>query len=519
MVKTPNSGDRISGFPDEILHQILSFVPMKTAARTCVLSRRWKHIWNSYPVFEFNESSFASAVLDGINLTDATPQCTALWTTLLNKFTDVVDRRLHKFCESKFGIQTFDLSITILEPKFASMVEEWIGLAAKNNVKEFHLKINNGNCTLHCFSLPQTIFSAKSLTVLDLFGCGFNPPIAKNAINFQHLHSLFLENVYLDDSTIQQLTSSGRNMEILHLINCKGFKRLEISGLVKLINLTVKTLYWSDLSWIDCSGCRSLERVYVDGRVSLNCVFEDRDFPYLKYLSFFNCIFVDGIKISSHRLESLMLDECERIEGKSVIFAPKLSSMFYICGAKPSFLRLKLNPPCQLELQLNLRSRDRLLTPWFVQLKEFLHMQNQTKILDLFLFTEKNKFDSEEASRSSLLQPYALESLVLHIHSGKLNFAAIMDGLLWSCHPQILSVAVNNRFELCFLEFLGQTLMDRNYCRDGKMKRWQHSLKDVTIMRCDEDEDGVGIPLGRYSLRDAITNLGGRKTVSFKLKW
>ena len=42
-------GDRISALPDAVLQHVLGFLPVREAVRTCVLARRWRHLWRSLP--------------------------------------------------------------------------------------------------------------------------------------------------------------------------------------------------------------------------------------------------------------------------------------------------------------------------------------------------------------------------------------------------------------------------------------------------------------------------------------
>lgn len=48
--------DRISGLPDDLIHQILSPLGLKfVVQRTSILSKRWKLIWTTLPSLKFNE--------------------------------------------------------------------------------------------------------------------------------------------------------------------------------------------------------------------------------------------------------------------------------------------------------------------------------------------------------------------------------------------------------------------------------------------------------------------------------
>ncbi|KAM0930797.1 hypothetical protein ACQ4PT_000716 [Festuca glaucescens] len=42
--------DRISALPDAVLQHVLTFLQAKEAAQSCVLARRWLHLWKSLPV-------------------------------------------------------------------------------------------------------------------------------------------------------------------------------------------------------------------------------------------------------------------------------------------------------------------------------------------------------------------------------------------------------------------------------------------------------------------------------------
>ncbi|KAJ0075416.1 hypothetical protein Patl1_34275 [Pistacia atlantica] len=75
---------------------------------------------------------------------------------------EFVDASLLRFCELKFCMQKFRLYISILDvEESAPYIEKWIGLAIEKEVKEFDLQFLK-----EPYTLPQTIFSARSVTTL-----------------------------------------------------------------------------------------------------------------------------------------------------------------------------------------------------------------------------------------------------------------------------------------------------------------------------------------------------------------
>ncbi|KAF5782324.1 putative F-box domain, leucine-rich repeat domain superfamily, F-box-like domain superfamily [Helianthus annuus] len=50
--------DRLSSLPDDLIHDILSFVSIKLAVKTSVLSSRWRYIWTSMPCLNFSSKGF-----------------------------------------------------------------------------------------------------------------------------------------------------------------------------------------------------------------------------------------------------------------------------------------------------------------------------------------------------------------------------------------------------------------------------------------------------------------------------
>ncbi|CAN1326146.1 hypothetical protein LINPERPRIM_LOCUS33725 [Linum perenne] len=57
--QTQEQEDRISALPDGLIHDIIDRLPSpKTAAKLIFLSKRWNHLWLTYPIVKFDEIEF-----------------------------------------------------------------------------------------------------------------------------------------------------------------------------------------------------------------------------------------------------------------------------------------------------------------------------------------------------------------------------------------------------------------------------------------------------------------------------
>ncbi|XP_051211923.1 MEIOTIC F-BOX protein MOF-like [Lolium perenne] len=63
-------GDRIGALPDDLLHHVLSFLPAHLAVRTCVLARRWLHLWKSAPALRVTGIKGCNNAVRFVNFVD-----------------------------------------------------------------------------------------------------------------------------------------------------------------------------------------------------------------------------------------------------------------------------------------------------------------------------------------------------------------------------------------------------------------------------------------------------------------
>ncbi|KAJ0669104.1 putative F-box domain, FBD domain, leucine-rich repeat domain superfamily [Helianthus annuus] len=152
-----NVDDRLSMMPEDILSRILSLMPTKFAARTSVLSKRWRYTWTSVTNLDFDYTRYLRSNEKIIKkFVDGNEE----------NFIKFVDRAL-KFCRTSH-VKLFRLHVSNYHHAIGSSVSNWINSAVRLNVRELDI------CVIQS-ELPLSVFTCNTLTSLrlELSSCDF----------------------------------------------------------------------------------------------------------------------------------------------------------------------------------------------------------------------------------------------------------------------------------------------------------------------------------------------------------
>ncbi|KAL5794416.1 hypothetical protein ACOSP7_003010 [Xanthoceras sorbifolium] len=202
--------DRLTNLPNPIIYHILSFMEIKYAVRTCVLSSKWRYHWRGIHSLhlEFTCSRFCK-----------------------EKFGRFVLHVLHHRRPSKLRKLTFYFRNSRKGPPYMKRIFEY---AISNEVEE--LRTND----LGAFSLSRECETLRTLEVHYLYmRTGF-----PSMFGFASLTTLQLSNVTLPSYIVVSLNnvfSNCLNLENLYLIKCSMGGNLTISA-PNLVNLVITKL-------------------------------------------------------------------------------------------------------------------------------------------------------------------------------------------------------------------------------------------------------------------------------------
>ncbi|MCL7023790.1 hypothetical protein MKW94_006516 [Papaver nudicaule] len=152
--------DRISALPESILHHILSFLDLKQAIKSSILSSKWRYVWTSLPFLCFDFGLFQTK-------NSMQPKA-----KLFAKFVD----RVFQLRDTSSSIERLNLNcFEFVSPDIQNLSNSlyaWILIGLKRKIKELYLDVP---FSPKDFKLPSNIFTCESLTKLQLRGSEKEP--------------------------------------------------------------------------------------------------------------------------------------------------------------------------------------------------------------------------------------------------------------------------------------------------------------------------------------------------------
>nr|XP_009802492.1 PREDICTED: putative F-box/LRR-repeat protein At4g15060 [Nicotiana sylvestris] len=287
--------DYFSQLPDDVLSSILAHLTVVDAARTSILSRRWKYRFASMPTLQFR-------CLDMFGIKPYNHTCCPYYQ---QKFLKGVNQLLQLYT----GRKVTHVKMTFcFGRQFSSEFDQWMHSISRLGVERLYLSFDCGiNYPIHNsnpirnsdklfkFSL-ELLSQASSLKHLLLYHCVVQSSIG---VRLKSLRTLTLLGVLLESDQLERIFSSCLNLNLLELCYCKLPYKLWISGTVTSVvffacgGLEEIDLWAANLHSFECnffskvrfyfSFVPMLENVMIDlkGATAMPYIFGDfaRDLP------------------------------------------------------------------------------------------------------------------------------------------------------------------------------------------------------------------------------------------------
>ncbi|XP_010507164.1 PREDICTED: putative F-box protein At3g44060 [Camelina sativa] len=187
---TPTSMDCLS---DDLLLQILSFLPTKQAVSTSVLSKRWRALFAFTHNFGFDTYIFCHPRNNKRYKYETSED-------MRKRFNDFVDRTLALQLQGGNNINKFSLKLCKYYKVEQGDVDRWICYALEHGVSDLHLHIRN----TWMFSIPSKVFTSTTLVKLSLEIPLSDFPNVPDA-SLPALKVLFLRSIRFKDDQLSNL--------------------------------------------------------------------------------------------------------------------------------------------------------------------------------------------------------------------------------------------------------------------------------------------------------------------------
>jgi hypothetical protein len=246
--------DRLSDLPDCLLHSVLSSLRSRQVVQSCLLSRRWRHLWRSVPCLDVDQRDFLLVDPEPEAPADDAPpadwhaynkaQKEMLRTEIKRRrsFEDFADAML--LFHGASPLDACGLHVTVADEEICTGLHRWIRRGLARHPAE--LRVAYDGRLFFSFELDSGGAGARSVT--------------------SRLRRLHLSGLTISEKFAEELISDCPVLEDLKLVECKS--HYEFSG--RIASRSLKRLdiegYYSRYSY---GILKSLDVLAVPALVSL----------------------------------------------------------------------------------------------------------------------------------------------------------------------------------------------------------------------------------------------------------
>ncbi|CAL5206265.1 unnamed protein product [Lathyrus oleraceus] len=202
--------DRFSWLPEHVIDKILSYLPIREAAGTSVLSSKWNNQWYTLSRLVFDTDCVSNI---------APSRDPSLFN---NKFLQIVNHvlLLHYGPIIVFKMCNYNDKFTCVIPK--TDIDRWIHHLIGRSIQKLVLDV----WIEKDYKIPCRLFSCQSLRILKLLWCWLKPPTKFQG--FKKLKSLELYRITISQHDFENLISGCNLLESLVLGNLDGVTQINI---------------------------------------------------------------------------------------------------------------------------------------------------------------------------------------------------------------------------------------------------------------------------------------------------
>ncbi|XP_006663283.1 MEIOTIC F-BOX protein MOF-like [Oryza brachyantha] len=202
--RRPTGGDRIGALPDGVLHHVLSFLPAQQAVRTCLLARRWRHLWKSATGLRIGEHN--------INLRSVKENQGFLDHLLLLRDSAPLDTCVLMFREGNKNMEDEDVARMNL----------WFRHALLRKARFLQLHVLYGKNDRWLVPIDDLPLVSRHLTRLHLYGIRLNDSF----LNFSSCPAL--EHLVFRLCAFECAKISSNSVKLLSITNCTFSETLRV---------------------------------------------------------------------------------------------------------------------------------------------------------------------------------------------------------------------------------------------------------------------------------------------------